>query len=805
MNHYQEPGISEIALNNSDLPFLASRPGSAFIAVLRSNLPIVALLTFLLVLLCQRVWGLGVMHTDDAMWALRAHLPQIDTVADWTRDQGRLWALVSGTMMLHVLKWQGSTYGELLRLGGFALFFLAFHLMAAAYCGRRIALLGATLFLALFALKWDGSLLTTYPLLTWVAGIAFTGAVLAGRRHARTGGHGMLVLAGALLFFALFNNEGVTLAFIMLYPVTIWANAVQVDSAAHGLAVGRFPRRSWRLFLVFCASAAAYSVLYFWWRQLHPSIYPGHTVAPFDPVRIARTLYHFSTSGSVLHEMLAPLRVTYVDAIGGQARQFTYGLVQYADGLLRAGAAPLAGVVVAVLLWMLLEPRDETAPAARSVAPAPRMALALGLLVALVPILPVALMATYQEWEAERNVRAYSHTIFAHFGWSLALAGVLCAVAARLRGRAYYRALLLALCLGGGMLAALANRANDAIADDMRPEAGRWALLERTIAVNRAVFQADTFWTPALASGSWYTVVFRNYWTEFAKARHGATITVSHEIPDINDQLRGFVMHDYSYDRQARSLVSLYTRYRRQAGGGYGRADRIAVDLASADAQALRAYVLSYRDAAGVARRIPVATLDPVPGQPGLRVASGMQADPGTVRLLRVAADGAEAEVCVNRIPRGTRIDFRQRARQPGTVVVDAGAMLTAGWNQLEREGVWSAAGGSHIVIPAGLLPAGRLRAVFDFGTYASIGFRIGTQKVSASVGGAPMAQWSFTTFKPVPATEFELPATPAGAADVHIRLDVDPAMNPKALGIDPHDGRDLGLYLRSVTFEPLP
>ena len=758
------------------------------IAAARAHWQILVPLAVLLGLLCARVWGLGVTHTDDAMWVLRSYTSFFSASNDWAHWQGRLWAYVSGSLIMFALVWQGTLFGELLRLGSFVLFFAAFHLVAAVYCGRRIALLCATVFLAFFALKWDGSILTTYPLITWPAGIACACALLAGRAYVQgRGARWQLAAAGLLLLFALFNNEGVTVTFIILSLLSVAANAAQVGRADGGLA-----RRSRQLLLVFLVAAAVYSVLYVGWRLLYPSIYAGNTLAPFDVQRFTVTLFHFSTSGSALHELIAPLSLWYADAFGGA--RISYALGQYWTGLAAAPLALLAGALAGWLLWRQL----AGGAAQPATATARRWALAGGVLVALVPILPVALVGNYQVWAMDMGVRAYSHTIFAYFGWSLVLAALLTGLAARLGQRRYYRALVLALALGSGVLATLTYRANDAIARDMRPEAGRWALVNRAVAANQALYQSDVLWAPGLPQRSQYGSLYPRYWEDYVAARFGQKTEVAVRIPDINDQMHGVVMLDYGYDAGARRMVALLMRYRKAAPEGGYVGGRIGVDLDGAGAAA--EYVLEYRSG-GALRRVPVAALAAVPGQPGLYLLDPPAGtDPASVRLLRADAGAAAAALCVIRPPQGLRVDFKQpRMAHPA---FDAAGFLDGGWYALERDSVWSRGGQAHIRIPRRLLPAGALRLDIDVASYTSLGYGPGLQQMSASVNGAPMGKWDYVPGH-TPAVTVDVPAQLGGAEVLDLRFDIAPAMNPKRLGLDPHDDRDLGLQLRAVTFLP--
>jgi hypothetical protein len=759
--------------------------------------PLLAALAVLFGLLCLRVWGLGVTHTDDAMWVLRSYTSFFSTIDDWAHWQGRLWAYVSGSLIMLALVNQGTLWGELLRLGSFALFFAAFHLVAAVYCGRRIALLCATLFLGFFALKWDGSILTTYPMITWPAGIACAGALLAGRAWTRdTGKRWQLAAAGLLLFCALFNNEGVTVTFIALALLSVAANAAQVGHAAGDRVAGLLPRRSARLLLVFLAAAAAYSVLYLGWRLKFPSIYAGNALGPFSARRILTTLYHYSTSGSALHEILTPLKLPYADTFGGGAL-VSYSLRQYWHGLASSPLALLAGTLTALLLWRQLGSPAPQAGARGRVSPQ-RCALVGGLVVAVLPIVPVALVGNYQVWAMEMGVRAYSHTIFAHFGWSLVLAALLLKLAGRLGRSRAGAALVLGLALAGGVLAALAYRANDAIALDMRPEAGRWEVVNRAVPANQALFQSDALWIPGLGQRSQYGQLYPHYWEEYAAARFGVKTEVAVRIPDINDQMHGVVMLDYGYDAAARGIVSVMMRYRKDVADGPYLGGRVAVDLGRAGAA--DAYVLEYRAGAAL-RRVNVAQLAALPGRPGLYLLDPpAPIDPASVRLLRADADPGSRALCAIRVPRGLRIDFKQpRMARPAFAVA---SFLDGGWYALEPTSIWSKGGEAHVRIPRRLLPAGPLHMVLDLASYTSMGFGPGLQQMAASINGVPIGKWDYRPGAN-PDISVDLPAAAQSAEVLDLRFDIGPTMNPKRLGLDPHDDRELGVQLRAVTFLP--
>jgi hypothetical protein len=517
------------------------------------------LLAILLALFCGRLWDIGLTHTDDAVWSLRAwdtpgNIFDNEPVGDWARRQGRFWAFVSGAFMLHAIKWNATAYGDFLRFGAFAAFFAMFHVAVRAYCGTRIAILAATLNLALAMVRWDGSIVTTYPLITWLAGIALCAALLMGHRYVYRGGIAWLAAAGVLLFFSLINNEGVTAAFALL--AVLAAVALRVESRP---------------------------------RAMHPSHYPGHELAwHLQPFIVG--LGHFSSGGSVMHDLVWPYKIVYADPQAGIAHEQVYSVWKHWDEALRSPTAWIAAGLSGLL--MLRGARTEHAAApARAAA----TAIAAGLVIALVIVAPVALSAMYQGWVMEKGIRAYSHTPLAHFGWSLAGAGVL----SLLFGEGQRRWAAVACAAIVAVLAALASATNDDIADDMRPEAGRWRVLRDMLDANAAGPKESTLLVPRYANGSWYVWVPYGFWWQYAYWRWGEEKTrVYTAIPSPPSSAGWAMVGDYAWEGRLRGFTGVMARLHPR-----GESPPNAKAVVWTEARSLDGLVLAYPQGAQVVRK----------------------------------------------------------------------------------------------------------------------------------------------------------------------------------------------------------
>ena len=764
------------------------------------RLPEIVILIFLLGLFCMRVWGLGLTHTDDAYWLMRGYLG-VDLAGDWARTQGRIWALPIGSMMVHALAWQDTFYGELLRIGSFVLFFVAFHQLVRLYCGYRLALLCATLFIAFSLLRWDGSILTAYPLLTWVSGVLLIAAVMLGRAYVRNGKPAMAGFAGLALFLALFNNEGVTLLFAFLFFLSVLANAVQLDDASRGLIARRMPRRSWNLFLVLTVVSLLYIATYELWRHFHPSSYEGHALAKFNPVRIAHALFHFSTSGNVLHDILAPYSVVYVDVSAGVGKVSLYRIPQYGRGLLQAPLALFAGLLLTWLCFRTLAPAPA-GPQSGLDRKMPLMALIAGLSIAILPVLPVTLAERYQDWVMDRGVKAYSHTILANFGWSLFIAGLSFMVFHALRNRtALRRGLLAVFALSCGLLGTLTFRANDQIANEMRPEAGRWRMLDSAIAMNQSTLKAPLLWIPRLADGSWFGGVPDPYWSEFIKAKYKLPTRVTAAPPDIKEAQAGFVMLDYAFENGGRDMISLATRFRTSAASVDYTVEKIAIHFKRPNALTLKDYFLVYQDHNGKDVRTRFADLKKASEDGAIRELLNPPPNASQIRVVRVGADGKDIQICATKLASDFRVMLGTDQIKGDKHLVRS-FVLTEGWHPIEVVAAWSKGAKSLATVASAMLPAGDLRMRFNMSTFTGQGFSPGSQTVTVSVRGTRLAQWIFTKDVALPDTVITIPAALRAAnGDLELQFDVDAPKVPKQLGLSP-DERELGLLLFGVKLE---
>jgi hypothetical protein len=172
-----------------------------------------------------------------------------------------------------------------------------------------------------------------------------------------------------------------------------------------------------------------------------------------------------------------------------------------------------------------------------------------------------------------------------------------------------------------GVSAATSSRMNDAIADDMRPEAARWRVLDLALrSIESSRMDVSAIWAPRFRAGSWFASVPPSYWSEYAK-RYNADIRFL-EAPPAEGQA-GVAVLDYTLDDDHGVVATL------------ADAHKIVVALERPSTFKLGNYVLAFTDASGAVKQIPLRELSPAGPRHSVWAIEGSQAAPATVRLSR--------------------------------------------------------------------------------------------------------------------------------------------------------------------------
>lgn len=314
----------------------------------------VFLIAILVISFCLRIWNLGITHHDDAVWALRAWQGNFDVIWQWATSQGRVWALISGPLLFYALKIKESFGGDLLLCAVFIIFFFSFYYLSSLYFGARVAKLAATFNVALYAMRWEGSLVTTYPAFTWLLSTSFLAGVWFSRQYLINGKSTNLFLAIGLFFLSLFLHEGMTLLFLVLFPLAILANH-RIFLRGHLAAPEILKTAATRKLLVgYIFASLLYVALYVLWRILYPAKYDGLSLTGFTPLGFLQVWFNFTFSGSLIYDLFVPYTVRFSDALQNDSIVIGYPLTTYLSKLSLTPTTLLYSVLVFFVCYRLL-------------------------------------------------------------------------------------------------------------------------------------------------------------------------------------------------------------------------------------------------------------------------------------------------------------------------------------------------------------------------------------------------------------------------------------------------------------------
>jgi hypothetical protein len=756
----------------------------------------------LLVLFCQRIWSLGTTHHDDAVWRLAAHQGNLDIISSFGISQGRIWAYVSGSLLYVGCLLQGTTAGAVLHVGAFATFFVAFHAVLSVYFNARVALLAAVLNLSLFALRWEGSIITSYPLFSWTLASVFVLSVHLGWRYARTGHAIHHWLSLPLLFVSMNIHEGVSVLFGLLAILTAAANHLMTP-ADKSLWARLTERRCAYQVLSTTGVVALYFGSYVAYRLVHPSQYDGNRLGSLNPTTILPVLMGLSTNGWVLADLFHPYSVNYSDAIAQDGYLVVYKPLNYLRSL-NYNAAALVTAAMVALQVLLLVARSGVGNTPVAHMNRARFWLCLGVSAAIgiLPVLPVALVGKYQEHYYKLNITSYAFTPLCHFGWSLALAAVLCQI---YRHRSYVRgnAALALVASALGVLGYCSSLKNDAIASDMRRETVRWDVVDQIAKVIPSLHRPiSAIHAPRLQNGSWFTVMDSAYWTEYAKTVHGQSLEFQNRgIVDASIPA-GLAYVDYTTARDNAQSVVFAAVLDVDPSTHQVFAGEIAVCAASPDPSDAAEYLLSYQDIyqGQVVRRfsqLALATDD----KHGVRTLRDIHAIPSTVRIGREKDAPLLRYECAQQVPLNVPILFGTKGEKMDERI--GLHWLTKGWHPPEPIGVWSNENKAIVRIPLGETWQQDVSITIFACTYTGHGYADVPQTVSVVVGDKVLASKTFTRSCGWQPITFDVPKRESVAAhELEVTLAIDKVLNPAAQGLTP-DPRNLAVQLQKLIVEP--
>lgn len=758
-------------------------------------------IALLLLVFCFRIWDVAPTHTDDAIWRLGGHQGNWLVVMDWAKSQGRVFAFVSGTLIYVGTTLQGSPLGPLLHVGAFALFFLGFHGLLSVYSNTKLAMLTAIVNLALFAIRWEGSIVTTYPLFSWVLGTVFVASVYCGWQFSKHRRIGLLCTSLLLLYISLNIHEGMSLLFSFLAVIAVFAN--YDPSCGKRSYIGNIVANP--MFLRQMSGTVGVVVLYFGgyiaWRFANPSQYDGNKFGSFNPMQVAPVLFSLSASGTVLTDCLIPYRVNFADAIGHDGYGIAYQPLKYLSVQGNNILALLCGVFattgtltlsgrwspISVNLHKPCHPLTGWLPV-----------ILTGILIAVIPVLPVAFVGKYQEQFYKLDVRSYAFTPICHFGWSIILA-FLMSLTDWFQRNSIQRTLsiLMSVCLG--VICYCSTLRNEAAVADIRRETCRWKVVDQLVSILPRLERAVTaVHVPRLPSGSWFTVVTTDYWSNYVQKRFHQTLSFDSTSIARSSIGPGLAYADYYTANDNRQSIVFAAILDVESLTGQVIAREIGVSSTGLDPSDRAQYQLNYRDLDRGSVSCRFSQMSVSKEDKHIRLLRNVRAVPSSIHISQHSEVHDLNIECGEHATLNIPIRFGLEA---GLLGGESGTKwLMGGWHPQELSGTWSSEGSAKIHVPIKAEPGEKFSVKVIASTLTGLGFYDQPQTVRLKIGDRIVASQGFVRGNGFLAIPFDLEQSELTNNGILVlEVKVEDILNPTKLGLST-DTRNLGVMLQNLT-----
>lgn len=755
----------------------------------------------LLLVFCFRIWDVAPTHTDDAIWRIGGHQGNWQVVVDWAKSQGRIFAFVSGSLIYVGTTLQGSTLGPLLHVGAFALFFLGFHGLLCVYFNTKLAMLTAIANLALFAIRWEGSIVTTYPLFSWVLGTVFVASVYCGWQFSKHRRIGFLCTSLLLLYVSLNIHEGMSLLFSFLATLAVVAN--------YGSSGGKRSHQgnivSNPLFVRQISGTVGVIVLYFGgyiaWRLANPSQYDGNKFGSFNPIQVAQVLFSLSASGTVLTDCFIPYRVNFADAIGHDGYGIAYQPLKYLAVQGNIILALLCGVFATTATLTLSGRWSPIAGDSQTRChrlPGWFPCILTGVSIAVIPVLPVAFVGKYQEQFYKLDVRSYAFTPICHFGWSLILA-FLISQTDRLKRNSIQRTLSILISVCMGVMCYCATLRNEAAVADIRRETCRWKVVDQIASILPRLERTVTaVHVPRLPSGSWFTVVTTDYWSNYMQKRFHQTLRFDSTSIARSSIGPGLAYVDYYTAKDNRQSIVFAALLDVEPKNGQVIAREIGVASTGLDPSDRAQYQLNYRDLDLGSVSCRFSQMSVSNEDKHIRLLRNVRAVPSSIHISQ------HSEVHDLNIECGEHATLNIPIRfglESGRLGGESGAKwLVGGWHPQERSGTWSSEKSSKLHVPLKAEPGDKFSVKVIASTLTGLGFYDQPQTVRLKIGDRIVASQGFVRGSGFLEIPFDMDQSDlTNVENLVLEVEVEDILNPAKLGISA-DTRNLGVMIQNLT-----
>ena len=429
-----------------------------------------------------------------------------------------------------------------------------------------------------------------------------------------------------------------------------------------------------------------------------------------------------------------------------------------------------------------------------------------GVLIAFVPILPIALIEKYQTHYSELNIRSYAFTAFSHFGITLGISSLVLRIASFKRfGTIFRNGVSVLLAITVALLAFCGNKMNDAIVNDIRVEASRWKVIDQTMEiVSQHEESIQSLYAPRLYNGSWFTVLDPIYWAQYISARYGKTIEFSRDIISAPSLEHTEAYMDYTLARNGLQPIIIFAPLSKLALDNSVITKEIIVAIKDADQSDIEQYILSFQDRQRGFVAIRFSDLDLFRGNETIRIMRSVAAVPASIRVDRYSIIHSLPVRCDSSFTSGTILFFGNEIpdQEPNSCLGDF--LLQDGWNSRGRIGTWSKMQEAAIAFPTKGFQQGPLTLTLQVGTLTGLGYYDIPQTLTVRAGNVLLATRTDEKDDGLQPLQIQIPNSLwKQGDDIILSIEVDPIVNPAKEKLS-NDTRNLGVYLESFKIETI-
>jgi hypothetical protein len=450
-----------------------------------------------------------------------------------------------------------------LQIGGLVVTLLLFgHTVARLADDVDDGLLAVLLGAALLPNMWEHFPYAAYPFVFAFGASVLMLALLAFRRDL-DGAPRRFRLASALLFLVAALTYESFLVYCVVFVLLAWQR-----KAKDG------PRAVLGACAPILATVLLYVMVYLAWRAANPSTYSGSQLVLDAPslLRAARVVWQFAVAA------LPGYVFTHFDAIHYRFAASPEGFGRGVGALLTNARVEwvIKALLVAFGVYLLQSDRGAAPRRRRLAGPA-----LLGVLLFLIPALPLALTPKYQQWVAE-GTPAYLVTFFSYFGVIVVLTALAAYLGTSPSGRRPRRAVTVATAIAAALLGVVTDYGNQAMHRSQALNGQRWTMFRALMASED--FEQVQPGSRLLLSGLTTSLVLGGYgpyvWQAWVQQQTGKAVTVFDDraaflAAGTRDGRPGFIVRYEQEENAPNQLIAIA----RVAGSEHGEltGDRVVV------------------------------------------------------------------------------------------------------------------------------------------------------------------------------------------------------------------------------------